>query len=676
MTSSTREPFPPPPPTPARPVEEDWHGTTIVDDYQWLEEQESPDTRAWIESQNRYTDALLDSRPRRQELLETFGRLIRVDSRGVPIARGGRVFYPRRLAAEDQPRICLRDGAHGDERVLVDPSELASDESATVELLHVAHDGSRIAYAVREGGRDEIVVRFREVETGSDLPDELSLANYYGVQLLHDGRRFVFTRLDEDGPRTYLRTLGEEGERLLFGEGYGSDKILYAVAGNQDRFLTIHVLEGSAGRKTELWVLDLEADAEPVPVTTDLEATFHGQVLDGRLYITTNYEAPNGRVLAVDAADPDRAGWAEVVPERDDAVIEDVTYAGGRLLVHRLENVQSRVGVFGASGEDLGEIELEDIGTVASIRGTWTSDDVYLGFGSFHVPNTVFHVDLATGAREVWFRPDVPFDTGDIEVEQVRFPSKDGTEVPMFLVHRKGLERDGRRPTVLTGYGGFRTSLSPMFSMLALVWADLGGVYAVANLRGGGEFGEAWHHAGMRERKQNTFDDFFAASEALIERGYTSPDKLAIFGGSNGGLLVGAAMTQRPDLYQAVVCTYPLLDMVRYDRFLVAKYWVPEYGSATEPEHFGWLHAYSPYHRVAEGTDYPATLFVTGDGDTRVDPLHARKMTALLQTKSTLERPVMIRYHTDQGHSGGTPARQQIEDAAELVTFLAWQLDA
>jgi prolyl oligopeptidase len=329
---------------------------------------------------------------------------------------------------------------------------------------------------------------------------------------------------------------------------------------------------------------------------------------------------------------------------------------------------------FDTGGNELGEIEFDGIGSVSGIAGRWDDSEAYFTFSSFHIPSTIYQYDVETGEKSQWFQPEIPVNPDDFEVQQVRYTSKDGTEVPMFLVHKKGLELNGKNPTLLYGYGGFRSSQTPGFSSSAAVFASKGGVWAVANLRGGGEFGEEWHQAGMLERKQNTFDDFIAASEWLIEKGYTSPDHLGIYGGSNGGLLVGAAMTQRPDLYDAVVCTYPLLDMVRYDKFLVAKYWVPEYGTASNPEHFPFIYEYSPYHNVEKGVDYPATLFITGDGDTRVAPLHARKMTALVQAKSALERPVMLRYHEDQGHAGGTPVSQQIEDATEFLSFLLWRL--
>jgi len=668
--------FPPPPPTDVRPVEEVLHGHRLVDDYRWLEDQEGPETRAWIDAQNDYTDRLLASCPARAALHELFARLMRVDFVGPPLVRGGRYFHARRLAAEDRMRLCVREEEDGEERVLVDPDELEADDTLMVELVCVAHDGARIAYAVRAGGRDEVEIRFRDVATGEDLPDVLPPARYHGLHLLHDGDRYVFVRREAEGPRLRIGTFGRAGHDLLFGERYGPEKIIYTVLDPEGRHLVVHVLDGSAPAKTEVWLLDLAGDAGANPVSTDLEATFQGDVAGGRLYLHTNHEAPNGRVLAVDVADPRREHWTEVVPERPDAVIQGVSPAGGRLVVHYLKDVHSRIAVFGPQGAPLGEIPLGTIGTVAGVVGTWDDARPFLALTSFHVRWRVLRVDLDTLSTKVFFEAETPIDVGDLEVEQVRFRSKDGTEVPMFLVHRRGIPRDGRRPTSLTGYGGFRATLSPGYTSLAPIWAERDGVYAVANLRGGAEFGEAWHRAGMREHKQNTFDDFFAASEWLVENGYTRPEQLAIMGGSNGGLLMGAALTQRPDLYQAVVCGHPLLDMIRYHRFLVGSYWVSEYGSADDPEAFRWLLAYSPYHRVESGVDYPATLLVTGDGDTRVAPLHARKMAALLQARSALRRPVMLRYHLDRGHAGAAPVRRMVEEAADRVAFLAWQLGA
>ncbi|GAB4222924.1 MAG: prolyl oligopeptidase family serine peptidase [Acidobacteriota bacterium] len=666
--------FPPPPETRVEPVTETLHGEEITDPYRWLEDQDSPETRAFIEAQNAYTDQLLGTRPGRDALRSRLEKLMKVEVMGVPTERGGRYFYTRRGPDQDQPVTFVRQGRDGVERALLDPATFSEDGSKAVALADISSDGSLVAYTIREGGEDETEIRFRDVATGKDLPDVLPRARYFGVALLEKAKAFAYTEHSPEGPRLFVRRFGKSEPTLLFGEGYGPERIIVAGEGADGRFLVIHVLEGSAGKRTEIWLHDLERGRGPYPVTTEIPASFSGDVAGGRLYLRTNWDAPNGRLLVVDPEKPDIAAAREVLPERDDATLQGFSLIGGRIYANYLQNVQSRVVGFDSEGRQVDEIVFDTIGTVGSLSGRWDSSELFYTFSSFHIPTRIYRYDLEAGTREVWFEPDVPVDPDAFEIRQVRFTSKDGTEVPMFVVHRRGWEPDGDTPTVLYGYGGFRISMLPRFSAVAAAFVDAGGVYAVANLRGGGEFGERWHEAGMLARKQNTFDDFIAAAEWLIEHRYTNPRRLAIYGGSNGGLLVGAAMTQRPDLFQAVVCAYPLLDMLRYHKFLVARYWVPEYGSADDPEQFRWLRAYSPYHNVREGVDYPAVLFITGDGDTRVAPLHARKMTALLQAKSALRRPVMLRYHEDEGHAGGTPLSQQIEDATELLTFLSWQL--
>ncbi|HTI51618.1 MAG TPA: DUF885 family protein, partial [Planctomycetaceae bacterium] len=441
------------------------------------------------------------------------------------------------------------------------------------------------------------------------------------------------------------------------------------------RYLVIHVWYGSAAKKTEIHVQDLSRTESKIqPIVTGIEARFSGEAVDRRLFVKTNWKAPRGRILQIDLTRPARENWREIIPENPDAVLEDFAPVAGRLYVNYLKNVVSQVRVFEPDGRPVREIAFPSLGSVSGVAGEWNQDEAFFSFNSFHIPATIYREEAQTGKQAVWFRTNIPVQSDRFEVKQVWFPSKDGTRIPMFLVHRGGLLLDGGNPTLLSGYGGFNISLTPQFSARAVAWIEQGGVYAVANLRGGGEFGEAWHEAGMLDRKQSVFDDFIAAAEWLIREKYTRPEKLAITGRSNGGLLVGAALTQRPDLFQAVVCGYPLLDMVRYHQFLVARFWVPEYGSSEDPAQFKTLLAYSPYHHVKRGTKYPAVLFVTGDSDTRVDPLHARKMAALLQASTASDRVILLKYDTRLGHTGARPISQTIEDLADELTFLFDQL--
>lgn len=667
---------PPPPDTRADTVRDTLHGTVLADPYRWLEDQEAGATRAWIRRQNAYSDSIFGSLPGREAIRERMAELLTVDVTRRPVVRGGRYFYSRRGADQDQFVLYVRDGPDGEDRVLVDPHDMDPEHTTSVQLMEVSGDGSLLVYGVREGGEDEVTPRFLDVASGEPTGTEFPKGRYFGVEITRDREAVYYARVVEgEGPRVFRHELGTpvgEDERV-FGDGYGTDKIVSPEVTPDGRYLILTVFHGAGASRTELHYRDLEAGGPVRTVVEDLEARFLPAYGDGRLFLRTNWKAPNGRILAAPMEDPSRESWTEIVPESE-AVLEGMTLAGGKLFVNRLVDVASEVVIYGPDGEREGEISFPTLGSVGGVSGRWSSDEAFFSFRSFHVPTTIYRYDVASGERSTWSEVDVPVDTGSLTVRQVWYGSKDGTRVPMFLLHRKDVEPDGDRPVLLTGYGGFNVSRTPGFSATGAYWAERGGVYAVANLRGGGEFGESWHRAGMRDRKQNVFDDFLSAAEWLFEEDWTRPAKLAIAGGSNGGLLVGAALTQRPSYFSAVLCTYPLLDMIRYHRFLVARYWVPEYGSSEDEEQFRYLLRYSPYHNVAEDVRYPATLLVTGDADTRVAPLHARKMTALLQRKTAARRPVMLMYDTETGHSGGMPVSKQVEDTTNELLFLLWQL--
>jgi prolyl oligopeptidase len=418
---------------------------------------------------------------------------------------------------------------------------------------------------------------------------------------------------------------------------------------------------------------DLKNKGPLLPVVNDVEAAFFVMLGGNRLFLRTNWNAPKWRILEVDLANPGRDHWREVIPQGD-AAIEGASAVGGKLAVSLVQEALVRVRLFDTNGKLVRELKPPTLGSLSLPSGEWDSSESFYTFNSFHIPTTIYRYDLASGKQTVWFQSKVPIQTERYEVKQVWYPSKDGTKIPMFLAYAKGLKLDGSNPALLTGYGGFNLSSSPSFSAFAAAWISNGGVWALANLRGGGEYGEAWHHAGMLEKKQNVFDDFIAAAEWLVRSKYTSPDHLAIRGRSNGGLLMGAMITQRPDLFAAVSCGYPLLDMVRYHKFLIASYWVPEYGSSEDPEQFKYIYAYSPYHHVRPGTKYPAVLFTSGDSDTRVAPLHARKMTALMQAANGSDKPILLHYDTKAGHIGATPVSKEIENTTDELDFLMWQL--
>lgn len=660
-----------------RPVTDTLHGVAITDPYRWLEDQQAPETRAWIDAQNAFTERALASVPGREAIARRLRELLLVDVQGTPTVRGTRYFFAKRAAGQDQFAVFMREGVDGEDVPLIDPNTLATEVPLSVTLLDVSRDGSLLAYGIRRGGEDEVLVRFYDVDRRRVLPDHLARARYFGVEIAPERRGYYFTRYGQDGPRLYYREFGAPAaaERLIFGQGLGPEKIMAGQLSRDGRWLLITVLEGTSGGN-DLYLKDLARDAAPMPMVTGLGKNFRAAFAGTRIVIQTDWEAPNGRIFVTTPEAPAREAWREIVPESEHA-IQGFSLAGGYLWVNYLENVVGRIRGFDLEGRPFREIAMPALGSMSGLAGEFERDEAFFSFTSYHIPPTTYRYSVSRDERAVWARQDVVFDSDAYEVRQVWYTSKDGTRVPMFLAHRKGIRLDGNNPTYLTGYGGFNISMTPGFSAQYAVWLERGGVLAVPNLRGGGEFGEDWHRAGMFENKQNVFDDFIAAAEWLISNRYTRPDRLAIGGGSNGGLLVGAALTQRPELFRAVICGVPLLDMLRYHRFLVGRYWVSEYGSADDPAQFRYLRGYSPYHNVRPGTRYPAVLFETGDADTRVAPLHARKMTALLQAATAAppsERPILLRYDTEAGHSGGLPVTKTIEDTTVRLLFLTGQL--
>lgn len=664
-----------PPATREGDVQETLHGVTVPDPYRWLEDQESAETRAWINQQNEYTHKRLDSWPGRERLEKRLAELKKVESISSPIERSGRLFYRKRAADQEQYVIYTRQGDAEKEEVLIDPNPMSADHSTNVDIMDASKDGKLLAYAVRIGGKDETEVHVLDVAAKHDLADVLPARVYFDLSFLPDKSGFYYATMLDDGPRVRFHKLGTkvEADTDVFGKGYAKEAIVIGDPSEDGRHLVIHVLHGAAADKVEIWVQDLKTNGPIEPVIKDMDARFFGFAIGGEMFLQTNYKAPKGRVMVLDLAKPSPENWREVVPEAENA-IDGVTLAGGKIWVGYVENATSMVKVFQPDGKLAFELSLPALGSIYDVQGKWENPATYFTYASYAIPATVYRYEMSTGKQSVWAQVKVPVDGSKFEVKQVWYTSKDGTKVPMFLLHASGIKLDGANPVLLEGYGGFAVNNTPFFNSDAIVWAERGGVYALANLRGGGEFGEAWHKAGMLDKKQNVFDDFVGAAEWLIQNRYTNPLKLAILGGSNGGLLVGAVLTQRPELYRAVICWHPLLDMLRYDQFMEAQFWVAEYGAAKDPEQFRWLYAYSPYQHVKKGVKYPAVLFMTGDGDTRVAPLHARKMAALLQADTGSDRPILLRYELNAGHSGGRSLTQDIGDSVDELSFLFWQL--
>jgi prolyl oligopeptidase len=661
------------PPTRQDNFREVLHGVEIVDPYRWLEDQDSPETRQWIDAQNRYTHSLLDGLPSRPLLQTRLSELMRIDTVGAPLEQGGRYFLFKKAAGDDLPILYVRQGLNGKDEVLIDPHTLSPDHTTSVDLNDASSDGRLILYSIRRGGTDETELRVMDVDGRKDLPDRLPTALYRGVSFKRDGSGFYYGLQRRDvGTRIFYHALGTDPSKdvEVFGEGYGPDKWVGASVSDDNRYLLFGVQHGWA--RNEIYVQEM-AGGPIKTIVKDVDAHFSAELAGDRLVLRTDWQAPNGRILVVDLKDPARDKWREIVPEGRDA-IAGFTLAGGKLFVSYLHNVSSQIKIFGLDGKALGEVRLPGLGA-SGFEGRWNSNEAFVSFRSYIAPQRIYRYDVPAGKLELWEQPKVPFNSDQFAVEQVWYASKDGTRIPMFLVHQKGLKPNGRLPTLLYGYGGFNVSQTPGFRSLAAVWVEHGGLFAVANLRGGGEFGEAWHKAGMLDKKQNVFDDFIAAAEWLIKNNYTNSSRLAIQGGSNGGLLVGAALTQRPDLYRAVLCEFPDLDMIGYYRF---KNNNPpallEYGNASDPAQFKFLYAYSPYQKVRPGTKYPAVFLTTGDADTRVPPLQARKMTARLQAASTSGHPVLLLYDTKAGHAGGRPLGKIIDDLSLELAFLFQQL--
>ncbi len=655
----------------------DTYGSTVVaDPYRWLEDQQSSETRTWIEAEQKCTDAALSSVADRAFLSSRLGELLHSDSYEAPTERGGRYFFRKRPAGGDLSLLYIRRGVNAPEEILIDPLPWSADHSASVSLESVSRDGKFVFYGRRDGGQDQVTLRVLEVDSKTTLSDAFPNGQYFGVEPTPDNKAVYYSRVTPDGPRAFYHRMGDDPAKdpVIFGRNLGKDKILALQLSEDGTFLVYLVIYGSGSEQSEIYVQNVKEKGPVLTAVNNEKALFFPSFAGNRLFIFTNWKAPQWRIVSADLATPQREHWRDLVPEGS-VHLEGIAAAGGKLVCQYTHDASSELKVFDANGKFESSIALPSLGSVSSPSGRWESSEFFYSFESYDSAPAIFRYNVKEAKSQVWARNKEVFDASGLEIEQVWYSSQDKTRIPMFLFHKKGLKLDGSNPVLLTGYGGFDVSETPYYWPLALLWVERGGIYADANLRGGGEFGEAWHHAGMFEKKQTVFDDFFAAAEYLISQKYTATSKLAVLGGSNGGLLMGASITQRPELFRAVVCSYPLLDMLRYQKFLEGPYWVSEYGSSENLDQFKFLYAYSPYHRVVEGTKYPATLFVTGDGDTRVAPLHARKMAARLQAANGSKNPILLLYDTKSGHSGGRPVKKTIEELTDILSFLFWQLE-
>ncbi|HZW08874.1 MAG TPA: prolyl oligopeptidase family serine peptidase [Phycisphaerales bacterium] len=670
------------PPAERQPVVDEYFGVKVPDPYRWLEDEQSEQSQEWIRAQNAITFAHLDAIPARDRLVGRITELYNFERFGIPFEEGGKYFWSRNDGLQNQSVLYVADSLQSEPRVLIDPNTFSADGTVALSGTSVSPDGRLIAYAVSDGGSDWNTWRVMDVGTGELLDDLVEHTKFTGISWDRDSSGFYYSRypLGEDGKPddqksliVYHHALGaaQDQDELVY-QAEVPEHNAYAAVTEDGKFLMIYHSHGYLANAVYSKRLDdPEAEVTPVFDKWDARYDFLGNVGETMLFSTT-LEAPNTRVIAVGAPNPDRI--REVIPEQEQPV-QGVSLVGRHLIVEYLEDARSVVKVFDIAGRHLRNVDLPGIGSAAGFGGHADRTETFYSFTGFTSPGAIYRYDVATGASELFREPKVKIDLDQFETNQVFYESRDGTKVPMFLVHRKGLELNGQNPTLLYGYGGFNISLTPSFSVSRLAWIEMGGVYAVANLRGGGEYGEEWHLAGTKASKQNVFDDFIAAAEWLIAEGYTSTPKLAIEGGSNGGLLVGACMTQRPDLYGACVPHVGVLDMLRYHlQSANARQWSDDYGLSENEEDFRAQWAYSPYHNVRDGACYPPTLVVTAEGDDRVMPWHSYKFAAMLQHAHACDNPVLIRVETRAGHGGGKPLSMAIKETADVYAFLVKHL--
>ncbi|WP_348264090.1 prolyl oligopeptidase family serine peptidase [Telmatobacter sp. DSM 110680] len=680
--------LPAPPAVEPNPVIDNYFGTKITDNYRWLEDAKSTETRSFIDEQNAYTTRYLKQNHLRNQVQDDLDPLEHTSRWSIPIQRAGNYYFMKRLAGEEQASIYMRHGwtgasnaQHGaisppkDER-LVDPAAFSRDPNTSVRLADVSRDGMFLAYQVRQGGADEATVRIYGLAKKKPLEDELPAGIYYSIVFTPDGKGIYYARNDRKGTLLYLHIIGMRtaADKLIFGREFhgellGPIDLFRAEITDDAHYLVISIERGVPAKRVDICFRDLTKPGSPFEVLVwGLDSRFATIYARGAWYIRTDYNSPNGRILRADPGIMPEA-WKSIVPEGKD-VIETFSIVGSKIYVKRLRDVKSETSVYTLDGKSAGAIDYEGIGSASGVSGRPSDRYGFFSFESYIQPPTIYRIDTTTGKRELFAEPKTPFDTAQYELKQVFFKSNDGTQIPMFIAGKKGLPQDGSARLLMTGYGGFNLSETPTWNPAWAWWIQQGGYFAVPNMRGGGEYGESWHEQGMFEKKQNVFDDWFAAARYLIDQKYTSPQHFAITGRSNGGLLMGASIAQHPELFSAVWCGYPLLDMLRYQKFEQGPHWTTEYGSAENEKQFPYLYKYSPYQNVKPRADYPAVMFFTGDSDTRVDPLHARKMTALLQSVSTSGRPVLLHYSLAGGHSAGVSVEQQIQDDADQLAFL------
>jgi len=669
-------------------VVDDYHGAKIADPYRWLEDDNSPETKAWVEAQNQVTFDYLRSIPELNSIKARLTRLWNYERFGVPFKQGARYFFSKNDGLQNQSVLYTLPALDATPTVLLDPNKLSPDGTIALSGYAMSHDGNLMAYGLSSAGSDWQEWQVRDVQTGQDLGDRLKWVKFSGASWTKDGKGFFYSRYDEPNEATLL-TKANYFHKLYYhrlGTPQSDDKLIYERKDHKDwmfsgnvtddgRYLIITASQGT-DRKNRVLYLDLQTpDSKVVELLMEFDADYTFIDNDGSVFwFRTDLDAPRGRVIAIDIARSERANWKQIIPQANET-LTGVGTVNDRFIAIYLKDARSQVKLFKLDGSFERELPLPGIGSVGGFSGKRSDPETFFSFTSYTVPGTIYHYNLVAGKADVFRQAKVDFDSDRYETRQVFYTGKDGTRIPMFLTHRKGLKPDGTNPTILYGYGGFGISLTPSFSVANLVWMEMGGIYAVANLRGGGEYGEDWHQAGTKLKKQNVFNDFIAAAEWLIAKKYTSPPRLAIAGGSNGGLLVGAVLNQRPELFGAALPAVGVMDMLRFHKFTIGWAWTSDYGSSEDAREFAAIRAYSPLHTIKAGTRYPATLITTADHDDRVVPAHSFKYAATLQPAQAGAAPVLIRIETKAGHGAGKPTAKLIEEAADRLAFLVRALD-
>jgi prolyl oligopeptidase len=670
---------------------DNYHGSNVADPYRWLEDPDTAETKAWVEAENKVTFDYLKTIPQRQGIQTRLTELWNYEKYGMPFKRGDRYFYYKNDGLQNQSVLYTLTQLDGEPQILLDPNQLSTDGTVALSGIAISDNGQYLAYGLSKSGSDWQAWQVRDIATGQDLTDKIEWVKFSGASWTKDNLGFFYSRFEAPDEKTKLEAVNYF-QKLYYhclGTPQSADTLIYERPDHKEwgfngsvtedgQYLIISVWQGT-DRRNLLFYKDLtQPDAPVVELINQFEAGFSVIGNDGHTFwVTTDLDAPRSRLVAIDLARPVGQGpvgdhreyWHELIPQAAET-LEGISVLNHQFVTTYLKDARSQVKVFNLDGSFVKEIELPEIGSAGGFGGKQADTETFYSFTNYTHPTTIYRYDLLTGKSSLFRQPQVQFDPALYETQQVFYPSKDGTQVPMFITHKRGLKLDGQNPTLLYGYGGFNISLTPAFSVSNTVWLEMGGVYVVANLRGGGEYGEDWHAAGMKSHKQNVFDDFIAAADWLIANKYTSPAKLAIEGGSNGGLLVGACMVQRPELFAAALPAVGVLDMLRFQKFTIGWAWVPEYGSSDDAEDFKTLYRYSPLHNLKPGTHYPATMITTGDHDDRVVPAHSFKFAAALQAAHQGDHPVLIRIETKAGHGAGKPTTKIIETAADKWAFL------